>query len=364
MRACCATAVQDAEVTCTAAIREVEATCVDHACILQQSHRESMQDIEREAIEEEGRDWQSFLTACRVALQACPPEACRILMYPLQLLTGNMSLATLLAICPKPSTAMGEPNPVTPHPIASVAPVPISGTQTAIPLTQPGDDLAMVRRWRSHRDLWGEPPPEAEKWEASSETPKEGSVRSLHEGLRPSAKYQVVYFRTNCPPIWTMRSPMTYLIHSGRWWILLASLTQTSTKFRTHGLDGKNSALPRPPKGTYSSSTWWCQLNHQASWGWRGSIPQKSFTGMVAAHTAHGALRRGRMREPSLTTSEWYTIAWAWYAPSAWAFMPWVQIPWGSHAPSCKAMATRDRGQAEEEVFKDNNGDEDDGYLL
>ena len=67
-----------------------------------------MQDIEREAIEEEGRDCQSFLIACGAALQACPPEAHGILMYTLQLLTGNMSLATLLAISPQPSTRMGN----------------------------------------------------------------------------------------------------------------------------------------------------------------------------------------------------------------------------------------------------------------
>ena len=73
---------------------------MEHAHTLQQSNGEHMQDIEREAIEEEGRNHQSFLTACRVALQACPPEACGIPMYPLQLLMGNMSLATLLAISP------------------------------------------------------------------------------------------------------------------------------------------------------------------------------------------------------------------------------------------------------------------------
>ena len=56
--------------------------------------------MEREAIEEEGRNCQSFLTACRVALQVCPPEACGVLMCPLQLLMGNMSLAALLAITP------------------------------------------------------------------------------------------------------------------------------------------------------------------------------------------------------------------------------------------------------------------------
>ena len=83
-----------------------------------------MQEMERQAIEEEGRDHQSFLTACRVALQACPPETCGIFMYPIQMLMGNMSLVALLAIFPQPSTAMGEPAPATPHQTASATPTP------------------------------------------------------------------------------------------------------------------------------------------------------------------------------------------------------------------------------------------------
>ena len=52
---------------------------------------------------------------CRTQ-RACPPEACGILMYPLQLLMGNMSLAALLAIFPQLSTTMGEIAPATPCP--------------------------------------------------------------------------------------------------------------------------------------------------------------------------------------------------------------------------------------------------------
>ena len=85
---------------CAVAIRWAETACADHANTLQQSLGESMQDLEQKAIEKEGWDHQSFLEACRAALQACPPEAHGVLMYPLQLLTGNMSLATLLVTTP------------------------------------------------------------------------------------------------------------------------------------------------------------------------------------------------------------------------------------------------------------------------
>ena len=74
MKAHCAAMFQDAEAMCAVTIREVETTCVDHACTIQQSHSYSMQCLEREAIEKEGRDCQSFLATCGMALQACPQK--------------------------------------------------------------------------------------------------------------------------------------------------------------------------------------------------------------------------------------------------------------------------------------------------
>ena len=72
VRAHCAAVIWDAEDTCTATIREAETAYTDCTCTKNQT--ESMQDIERKAIEEEGWDCQSFLNACGVALQACPPK--------------------------------------------------------------------------------------------------------------------------------------------------------------------------------------------------------------------------------------------------------------------------------------------------
>ena len=43
-----------------ATIREVETSCVEHACILQQSHSDCMQSLEREAIEEDGETLPIF----------------------------------------------------------------------------------------------------------------------------------------------------------------------------------------------------------------------------------------------------------------------------------------------------------------
>ena len=95
---------REVEAAHATAIREGEADCMAHACTLQQSHGESMWDAERETIEKKGQDFQSFLRACGTALQGCPPEEHRVLVYLLQLLTGIMSVATLLAAIPQQAT--------------------------------------------------------------------------------------------------------------------------------------------------------------------------------------------------------------------------------------------------------------------
>ena len=48
--------------------------------------------LESEAIKKEGWAYQTFLQACGAALQACPMEALGVLMYHIQLLTGNRPL--------------------------------------------------------------------------------------------------------------------------------------------------------------------------------------------------------------------------------------------------------------------------------
>ena len=49
-KALCTATIQNAEATCTAAIREVKTIYAGHACTLQQSLSESMQDLEHKAM--------------------------------------------------------------------------------------------------------------------------------------------------------------------------------------------------------------------------------------------------------------------------------------------------------------------------
>ena len=125
----CANFIQDAEAICARTIREAETTSTEHPHTLQDTHRDSMEGLERETIEEEEQNHQSFLTICRVALQIYPQEPKGVLMYPLQLLMENMFLATLLTTAPQACITREEPTPVISHPATPVAHVPSSGTK-------------------------------------------------------------------------------------------------------------------------------------------------------------------------------------------------------------------------------------------
>ena len=156
-----------------------------------------MQHLEREAMEEEEGDCLSFLAVCGAALQVCPLETHGVLMCPLQLLMGNMSLATLLAIPSQVSTAREGSNPVISHPTSLVPPQ----ESMATPFTYLGGILTTARRcitgkrcatgrrcttarrW-SCGNLWRTAPPEVEEWDASQEILERGSVRSLCQGLQ------------------------------------------------------------------------------------------------------------------------------------------------------------------------------------
>ena len=96
----CATTFAEAEASCTTDIRKAESHCHERVHSIPKSHDEDMQHLEMDTIEKEGRDCLSFLAACGVALQACSPEACGVLMGPNQLLMENIPLATLLNIPP------------------------------------------------------------------------------------------------------------------------------------------------------------------------------------------------------------------------------------------------------------------------
>ena len=85
-------------------IKEAEIHCTAQAHDLELSHIGSVLKLECEALMEEGHDCQVFMEACITALWACPTKNHGALMYPLLLLTDNVSLAAMLASTPQLTT--------------------------------------------------------------------------------------------------------------------------------------------------------------------------------------------------------------------------------------------------------------------
>ena len=82
----------------TKAIREAEVCHKNTACALQQDHQDNVLALECEAKVTEEWDHQAFAEAFGAAMQACPPKSHGALLYPLQILTGDVPLATILGM--------------------------------------------------------------------------------------------------------------------------------------------------------------------------------------------------------------------------------------------------------------------------
>ena len=107
---------REVEAACATTVREAEAARVAQTSKQQQIHLETMWTMEEKALEEEKCSHQSFLQACGVAFQAIPNTALGILMYPIHLLTGNMSLPCLLTAASQLTIGSKDPIPSLYHP--------------------------------------------------------------------------------------------------------------------------------------------------------------------------------------------------------------------------------------------------------
>ena len=157
-----------------------------------------MLKLECEALAEEGCDHWAFMEACSTVLQAWPIKAHGVLMYPLQLLTGNVPLAAMLA------TVGWEP-PSTTTPL-TVSRMPTPQTRTKWQHCSSNQEAMMPR-------------PEEEKVAMLDVTPKEHPhqrqkkgrplVRLLKESHQEASRKDSdlidttrwVYFKMCCPNI-------------------------------------------------------------------------------------------------------------------------------------------------------------------
>ena len=80
-KAICIHSTQEAKTLCSATIREAEAWGASHA--------KSIQHLERQAIEEEGKGQLNFLSACQADLQSGPPKLCGTLVASYHVLLGH-----------------------------------------------------------------------------------------------------------------------------------------------------------------------------------------------------------------------------------------------------------------------------------
>ena len=241
--------------------------------------------LECEALVEEGCDCQVFMEACSATWWACPLNAHGVLIYPLQLLTGNVLLAAMLATTPQSTTVARQLLPAASPPTVSRIPAPPTGT----------------KQWHQSSDQEATPPrPEEEEAaildvtleEHPHQRWKEGRplARLLNENHQEAFKKTLILskllgmFISKCTsPTMMTRGPRTSPTPSRRWPPLLASYFLKSMRSRSCGLDEKTSGLltmwQRFPQRA-SSFSWWClPPNHLRSWDWRGSIPPKPFAG-------------------------------------------------------------------------------------
>ena len=105
----CATTIKEAESCHMATIKDVEDHHTGKVHDLQESHREGILKFKCEALEKEEHTHLSFLEACGAALRVCPIEAHGVLIYPLHLHMGNMSLASILTATLQQAPPTREP---------------------------------------------------------------------------------------------------------------------------------------------------------------------------------------------------------------------------------------------------------------
>ena len=110
--------VQEAKATCSKAICEAEAQKISQAAMLQKEHSKYVRDLEEQAIGEESRSCNDFLSACQVILYSSPPSLKGALAASYHILLGQTPLSPPLVL-PQRTSPMEE------QPIVAISPTPV-----------------------------------------------------------------------------------------------------------------------------------------------------------------------------------------------------------------------------------------------
>ena len=171
--------VQEAEATCSKAISEVEAQWVSQAESFQREHGNVMQDLEEQAIREEGRSQADFLSTCQVFLYNSPPELKNTLATSYHILLGQTPLSTPLALLQR--TSLVEEQPTSAAPPTS-APKQSPRPKRWHPSPDPVESIPMGRTTLK-ATLGGPPPPRGKRSLPSSEHSSQAAPRHLARTL-------------------------------------------------------------------------------------------------------------------------------------------------------------------------------------
>ena len=254
---------REVEATHTTVVREEEAARAAQTSKLQQTHWETMQALEDEALEEERYSHQSFLWACGVGLQACPNKALGKCMYPIHLLTGNMPLTGLLMVAPKLSISSRDPVSSASHARRPTTTThPTGNKQQHLPRCEAELVCSRDGEPASHP---GEPPQQRQREEDPLSEHLRGTCReAFHKDVDLVQHIRQTYFRAHLPVFYkeVTHGLANVFREMAKWW---ASWSLKSTQFRISGGRKRNSIQPtmwpRDPLKTYAISGWCHPLN-------------------------------------------------------------------------------------------------------
>ena len=152
-------------------IKEAKMHCQSVACALQQVHWNNVLALECEAKVVKGQDCQAFAEAFGVTMWACLHESHGALLYPMQIPTGDVPLATILRMS---STAQLWA-------VTDRGSVPVPPTQSALGTTVP----QVGRKCWCHSSDQGVPTLRQDEEEAANidDMPKEHPCRKQKEGM-------------------------------------------------------------------------------------------------------------------------------------------------------------------------------------
>ena len=178
-------------------VREAIAHCSTAATALKEAYKSNVMALEWEAKAEEGKEHQAFAEAFWAVMKACPPEAQGTLMYPLQLLTGNVLLAALMGMTTVAQLQAMEGITTTPKVTPQLVTMGRELPLTVSPPTVPRMPI----------------PPSRTKWQHPSSNQDTAASRAEEEEVAGSDVFQEEHPHWK----WKERRPLAKLFKESHW---------------------------------------------------------------------------------------------------------------------------------------------------